>query len=316
MDERPDHEKPVDGIDPPPSPEENDARGAMDARDGDVPDTGPVADGTTDPQDADVPDDALDVDEDGIGADDDTDEIPIVRGPSRPQAAGLWMGAGAVAGLVALVIFTGGLGSSGDSTTTDEAARTTPPPAQTTTTPPRSTITTSPAPAPATTTSSTPPAPREATGSGTTTATTAEAPADTEPGRTTPSSGSTPTTTGGATTTGDATTTGESPAAPATATPEPATPTQPPGTFTLTLRGKAEVYIEVKKRSEKGDTVFAGRVGNGVSKKLNSRVPLWLNVSWAPNAIIQIDGRTIPVGGGTEYYLARPSGLKRVTDLG
>ncbi len=227
---------------------------------------------------------------DEIGEDDDTAEIPVVGCPSRAPSTGLWLGAGAIAGMVALVVFTGGLGPSGatDVSTrspTDTApARTIPPPPSTTTAPRTSTP-------PATRTD---PAP---TGTRTTEPPATSAPAD--PPAATPSDDPR-----GATT----------PQNPSEDTTVPDRPTSPPGTFQLTLDGRTDVYVEVKRGSETGDTVFAGRVGNGTRKRFTSRVPLWLNVSWAPNAIIRIDGRVIPVDGGTEYYLARAAGLKRVTD--
>lgn len=250
---------------------------------------------------------------DDIGEDEDTAEIPVVAGPARSPATGLWLGAGAIAGLVALVVFTGGLGSSG---TTGEGRL---PPGTTTParTPERTIPSTSTATAPTTGTPA-PPA-------GRTNPAPATAPRPTTTGTSDPAgstTGSSEDTTTPPSTTSDApsvTTTDGSSTTTSTAPPratDPATAPAAPGTFELTLDGTSEVYIEVKRRSETGDTVFAGRVGNGTRKRLTSRVPLWLNVSWAPNAIIRIDGRDIPVDGGTELYVARPSGLRRVTEGG
>ena len=197
-----------------------------------------------------------------------------------------------MAGIVALVLFTGGLGGSGDP---DAAA-----PA---------------GPSASPSTGATGSSGTDAAGEETLTAaavTTATAARPAEPSGTTARR---------ATTAAEATTTGTpgtttSVTAPGTGTTTEATPGTTPAAFTLTLDGRRPVFIVVRRRSEKGDQVFAGTVGDGVTKRLTSTAPLWVNVAWAPNALIAIDGRTVPTTGGTEYYLARASGLRRVTGGG
>lgn len=198
-----------------------------------------------------------------VSADDDTDEIPVVAPPESKPAMALWLVAGAAVGLGALVLFTGGLGSSDDSGTSTVA--------ETDAAPQLRPEAVSPAPA-----------------------TTAPAPTAARSEPTLPP-----------------VSTATSPDRPA---PTSTSPSSPPGAFTVVLRGRNDVFIEVKERSETGDTVFAGTVGNGVTKRLTSRVPLWLNVSWAPNAIVVLNGRSIPLTGGTELYRVQASGVRRITD--
>lgn len=220
--------------------------------------------------------------------DGDTAEIPAVPSPRDHPSATLWLVAGAVVGIVALVLFTGGLGGSGDPDTVAPAG----PPVSPDTGATGSTG--ARAVGEGTPTTATPARSAEPSGTTAPRATTTAADA---------TSAGTPETTTPAT-------------APGTGTTADAAPGAEPAAFTLTLDGKRPVFIVVRRRSEKGDQVFAGTVGDGVTKRLTSTTPLWVNVAWAPNARIAIDGRAVPTTGGTEYYLARASGLRRVTGDG
>ncbi len=242
-------------------------------------------DGVPDAEDVTTDDGLLHEDTDPDG---DTAEIPVVRPPDRPYSTALWLGAGAIAGIVGLVVFTGGLGPSSDadtSTRTDGVTATT--------------VATTVTPTPATTSARTAPSPAPTAGGTGPTVTTTDTGTTTDAG-TSPSSS----------TGEDATTTSTEPGSGTGST------AAADGTFTLRLGGRSDVFVEVRRGSEKGPSLFAGIVGKGTAKTFTSRGPLWLNISWAPNATIRIDGRDVPLTGGTEYYVARASGLRRVTDDG
>jgi hypothetical protein len=168
----------------------------------------------------------------------DTQPIPVVGSPGPPRVATvLWLGAGAVVGLGALVVFGGGLGS-GDGPS-GATPTTTPPPAHS--------------------------APRTA----------------------------------------------RTPPPPQTLRPTP--PVRPAIDLRLGARSGKAVWIEVRREGASGESLFAGIVGNGVTRRFTSRTPLWLGVAWAPNATVTLNGEPIDPEGGTQSYLVTAKGLSRLS---
>lgn len=204
--------------------------------------------------------------------------------PKAKIADLVWIGGGAIAGLVAMVVFAGGLGS-GDDT------RGKPTPTATVRT---RTLT---------------PAPRPGRPAATTTA-----PART--GATTSTAAGT-TTTGPAATTTDTDTTGTDTGA--TITAPAGTSTDTTGTpFQMTVGAKPDktVYIEVRAGGPSGQRLFAGEVGKEITRTFSSTDPLWIGFGWAPNAVVTIDGREVAAEGGTDAFTATADGLVRVAGGG
>lgn len=106
------------------------------------------------------------------------------------------------------------------------------------------------------------------------------------------------------------------PATPAPSPPPPQTlrPT-PPARPAIDLRLGAQpgktVWMEVRREGASGESLFAGVVGNGVTRRFTSRRPLWLGVAWAPNATVTVNGERIDPEGETESYLVTAKGLSR-----
>ncbi len=229
----------------------------------------------------------------GHRPEEDTTEIPVVGPPQKAKIADLvWIGAGAIAGLVAMVVFAGGLGSGGD----DGPA---PPPASMRTE--AQTRTLSPeSPSRAATTVDDP----DATAAATTTTPPAAAPETPAPGADTATS-----TTGAPT--AAATDTDVQEAEP----PDTAADTASESTafvMSVTTKPGTSVYIDVRRFGTNGEQVFAGEVGGGNVKTFRADGPLWLGAGWAPSLVVRIDGREVPVEGGTDAFRVTSDGLERI----
>jgi hypothetical protein len=102
------------------------------------------------------------------------------------------------------------------------------------------------------------------------------------------------------------------PAQPAQTLRPAAAPARPIVDLRLGARAGKSVWVEVRRGNASGESLFAGVVGNGVTKRFTSRRPLWLGVAWAPNARVVLNGGEIDADGGTESYLVTATGLTRI----
>lgn len=92
-------------------------------------------------------------------------------------------------------------------------------------------------------------------------------------------------------------------------------PTPPRGAaIQLVLGAKTgkTVWVEVRRGDFRGEQVFAGIVGGGVTRSFRSGTPLWLGVAWAPNLAVTLNGEVIDADGGTETYRVTPRGVTRL----
>jgi len=228
-------------------------------------------------------------------SDEDTAEIPAVERPKAKIADLVWIGAGAIGGLIAMVVFAGGLGAGDDGgdaplpATTVRTRTLTPAPA-TPATPTGPAAKPRPATPPATTTTTA--APR--------TTTTTAAPRPAPPARTD----------------GQDTTTDASPA-PATGqetitAPTDTTAAGEPYVMTVGAKPDKTVYIEVRAASAGGERLFAGEVGADDARAFRADGPLWIGFGWAGNAVVSIDGREVAAEGGTDAFIVTATGLERV----
>ena len=74
------------------------------------------------------------------------------------------------------------------------------------------------------------------------------------------------------------------------------------------------VFIEVRRGGASGRRLFAGVITDtGVREfAIPAEQPLWLQVAWAPSALVQVGGVEQDTSGGTESYLVTRAGLQRV----
>ena len=104
------------------------------------------------------------------------------------------------------------------------------------------------------------------------------------------------------------------PTSPAT-TPETLRPTPSP-TPAIELRLGAKpgrtVWVEVRRDDVSGEQVFAGQVGDGVTRRITSARPLWLGVAWAPSVTIALNGEELDTDGGTESYRVTARGITKL----
>lgn len=100
--------------------------------------------------------------------------------------------------------------------------------------------------------------------------------------------------------------------APAPPTLRPAPPTRATIELRLNARAGKTVWVEVRRGDVGGPQLFAGIVGNGTTRVIRSRAPLWLGVAWAPNVAIALNGEEFDAEGGTEAYRVTARGVTRL----
>lgn len=162
--------------------------------------------------------------------DEDTQPIPVVPPARRRDPALVWIGAGAVGGVAALVVLGGGLGSGGGGRS------------------PVPTVSSAPATA----------------------------------------------------------------AAPQPQAQRPTPAASPETELALRARPGRTVWVEVRRGGVSGPSLFAGRVGGGVTRHFTSSRPLWLGVAWAPSVVVTVNGEELDLTGGTESYVVTARGLRRI----
>ena len=102
---------------------------------------------------------------------------------------------------------------------------------------------------------------------------------------------------------------------PRTEAPSPLRPTAPTSAvIELRIGAKAgkTVWVEVRRGDVSGEQMFAGIVGGGVTRVIQSARPLWLGVAWAPNLTVTLNDEVIDATGGTESYRVTARGLAKL----
>jgi transcriptional regulator with XRE-family HTH domain len=105
------------------------------------------------------------------------------------------------------------------------------------------------------------------------------------------------------------------PSAPVPPAAVPAAPAVPRGVvLSLTGGGDAGSYVEVRRRSAEGETVWVGTLAPGVSRRFSDDRALWLRAGWTPSLTARLNGRRVTLEGGTAEFAITPRGVQRTAD--
>jgi cytoskeletal protein RodZ len=95
-------------------------------------------------------------------------------------------------------------------------------------------------------------------------------------------------------------------ARPGTATAPARSPRRAPAgaSVRLTLAGEGTKgsYVRVQRGGATGPVIYEGTVSPGTTVRLRSSRPLWMRVGWAPNLHVSVNGRQMPLSGGTGNF--------------
>ena len=104
-----------------------------------------------------------------------------------------------------------------------------------------------------------------------------------------------------------------SPAAPPT--PAPAARPRPTG-VRLVLAGTEGTngsYVDIHVGGQAGPRIFEGTIAAGEKRSWHASGALWMRVGWTPNLVVRLNGRPVPISGGTADFTVRRRGLTQAT---
>jgi cytoskeleton protein RodZ len=81
--------------------------------------------------------------------------------------------------------------------------------------------------------------------------------------------------------------------------------------LTLTGGGTGGSYVRVHRGGPTGSVVYEGTVPAGGTVRLRGSGRLWIRVGWAPSLRVRVNGRPMPLSGGTENFLVTPTSVSR-----
>jgi cytoskeleton protein RodZ len=104
------------------------------------------------------------------------------------------------------------------------------------------------------------------------------------------------------------------PATPPPAATTPAAPVAPRSGVVLALTGRGETgsYVEVRRASAEGETLWIGTLAPGKSRRFRDDRGLWIRVGWTEGLDARVNGRAAALSGGTADFTITPKGAARV----
>jgi len=79
----------------------------------------------------------------------------------------------------------------------------------------------------------------------------------------------------------------------------------------LTGGGTAGSYVRVHRGGPTGTVVYEGTVPAGGTVRLRGSGRLWMRVGWAPSLRVSVNGRRMPLSGGTGNFSITPTSVSR-----
>jgi cytoskeletal protein RodZ len=103
-----------------------------------------------------------------------------------------------------------------------------------------------------------------------------------------------------------------SPLSPAPA-PPPAAPPRSGVVLALTGSGENGSYVEVRRGSAEGETIWIGTLDPGKSRRFRDAETLWLRVGWTEGLEARVNGRAVTLQGGTADFTVTREGARTAT---
>lgn len=100
--------------------------------------------------------------------------------------------------------------------------------------------------------------------------------------------------------------------------PSPREPTPPPPAaaprsgviLSLAGRGESGSYVEVRRGSAGGESVWVGTLDPGQSRRFRDANTLWMRVGWTEGLGARVNGRAVTLSGGTADFIVTRQGVR------
>jgi hypothetical protein len=81
----------------------------------------------------------------------------------------------------------------------------------------------------------------------------------------------------------------------------------------VTGQGDRGSWIEVRQDGLKGQVIYSGIVGPGISRSFRARRALYMAVGWLPSLRVRVNGRPAEASGGTDAFVVTRAGMRRLS---